>query len=133
MPIEIVQISDDEALQLLSKKESHFLDFKSKEIEPSKLSRTASAFANAEGGEIFVGVREVNQHFSWSGFATQEDANSIIQVLEPLFPLGDDFQYEFFACETRKGLVLHISAKKTQRVIEATGDGFSGYPLGPRW
>ncbi|MBB4707899.1 hypothetical protein XarbCFBP8130_19370 [Xanthomonas arboricola] len=123
MPIEIIEISNDEALLLLSKKESHFLDFKSKEIEPAKLSKTVSAFANAEGGEIFVGIREANQHFSWAGFNVPEDANPIIQVFEPLFPLGDDFQYEFLSNENRHGIILHISVKKTQRVVEAT-DGF---------
>lgn len=123
MPIEVLEISNDEALLLLSKKESHFLDFKSKEIEPAKLSKTVSAFANAEGGEIFVGIRETNQRFSWAGFNVQEDANPIIQVFEPLFPLGDDFQYEFLTSGNRNGLVLHVSVKKTQRIVEAT-DGF---------
>lgn len=123
MPIEVLEISNDDALLFLSKKESHFLDFKSKEIEPAKLSKTVSALANAEGGEVFVGVRETNQRFSWAGFEVQEDANPIIQVFEPLFPLGDDFQYEFLSSGAHHGLVLHISVKKTKRIVEAT-DGF---------
>lgn len=123
MPIHVLAITNEEAQQLLQESENHFLDFKSKEIEPSKLSKTVSALSNAEGGEVFVGIRENNRNFSWQGFEHQQDANNIIQVLEPLFPLGDDFQYEFLSCANKNGLVLHISTKKTQRVTEAS-DGF---------
>lgn len=123
MPITVLSICNEEAAQLLMQTESHFLDFKAKEIEPSKLSRTVSALANAEGGEVFVGIRENNGTFSWRGFDDQEQANPIIRVLESLFPLGDEFQYEFLASPPKTGLVLHISVKKTQRVFVAC-DGF---------
>lgn len=49
-------ISLDEATKLLGEDESHFLDFKSKDISGKTLQKTVVAFANADGGDILVGV-----------------------------------------------------------------------------
>jgi ATP-dependent DNA helicase RecG len=38
--------------------EGHFTDVKAKEIAPAKLTKTIVAFANAEGGEIYVGIKD---------------------------------------------------------------------------
>jgi ATP-dependent DNA helicase RecG len=43
-------ISLDEAINLLGEDESHFLDFKSKDISGKALQKTVVAFANADGG-----------------------------------------------------------------------------------
>ncbi len=56
--IETVKLIDAEVQKLLACSEGHFLDLKSREIKPSKLSRSMSAFANAEGGELFIGIIE---------------------------------------------------------------------------
>ena len=55
MPIYVNQITDKQLQEVLSYTESHFLDIKAKEIKPSKLTKTISAFANADGGEVYVG------------------------------------------------------------------------------
>jgi hypothetical protein len=52
--VKIFQIQNDEADKILALEESHFSDLKSKRISPSKLSRTISAMANADGGEILA-------------------------------------------------------------------------------
>jgi ATP-dependent DNA helicase RecG len=49
--VEMTRLSDTEVQKLLACSEGHFLDLKSRDIKPYKLSRTISAFANAEGGE----------------------------------------------------------------------------------
>lgn len=49
---------------ILSLEEGHFHDLKAIEIRPSKLSESVSAFANAGGGEIYVGVREEKRRTS---------------------------------------------------------------------
>jgi ATP-dependent DNA helicase RecG len=50
----------------------HFDDIKAKEIKPSKLSGSISAFANASGGETYARVREERQGAikirKWNGF-----------------------------------------------------------------
>lgn len=80
---------------LLLSAEGHFLDFKDRKLPPAKLSRSVSAFANADGGEIYVGISEMNGRFTWTGFETVEYANGHLQMLEKLFPLGQFFQYDF--------------------------------------
>ena len=45
-------ISLEEASKIIADEESHFLDFKSKDISGSKLQKSVVAFANADGGEI---------------------------------------------------------------------------------
>jgi ATP-dependent DNA helicase RecG len=109
---------------ILSIEESHFFDLKGIAITPAKLTRTVSAFANAEGGEIYVGVDEdlsLNLR-SWKGFQRIEDANAFIQTLEAMAPLGDDISCTFIRSDFREGLVLKIDVKKTAD-IKSASDG----------
>jgi ATP-dependent DNA helicase RecG len=88
--INVVKITDGEKNKVLELEENHFCDLKRIEIQPAKLTRSISAFANAEGGELFIGIDEdrANNVRLWRGFAKLEDANGIIQTREELFPLG---------------------------------------------
>ena len=125
MAISLVPVSRDEVSRILDLDESHFIDVKSSAIAPSKLTRTLSAFANADGGELFIGVEE-NKHArkkTWQGFPSQEDANGHIQIFDKLFPLGEDFSYEFLVPpQPKNGLVLHVTVQKT-REIKIASDG----------
>jgi ATP-dependent DNA helicase RecG len=123
MAILTVQIAEADANRLLAQAEGHFLDFKAKEISPAKLTQSISAFSNAEGGELYVGIDETAAGFVWNGIGDEEDANPFILIFEQLFPLGDEFHYEFLTCTTKPGLVLHVLAKKTARIMLAH-DGF---------
>jgi len=81
MPIPVNELSDKQLLEVLSYTEGHFLDLKAKEITPSKLTKAISAFANADGGELYVGIAEnVTLPFphKWEGFGKPEDANAHI-------------------------------------------------------
>lgn len=124
MPINTLAISDHKATALLEQEEGHFLDFKAKEIAPAKLTQTISALANAEGGDIYIGVSEGANGFTWDGFENAEAANPFVLVFEKLFPLGDDFSYELLSCPNRPGLILHVSARRTARVMLAS-DGYA--------
>jgi ATP-dependent DNA helicase RecG len=101
MPVTIEQISDAQAQKIALVGEGEFADAKAIEIEPSKLTRTISAFANNDGGDLYVGIEEIGppKRRNWRGFADIEAANAHLQVFEQLFPLGTDFQYEFLRCE----------------------------------
>lgn len=115
MAIEILSISDTQAKYILDLDEGHFADFKSLDIAPSKLTKAASAFANADGGELFIGIDEDRDtgERSWRGFPNVEAANGHIQPFEALFPLGQDFHYEFLKAASYHGLVLKITIAKT--------------------
>jgi ATP-dependent DNA helicase RecG len=97
LAIEITGISDAQFAELLARGESHFLDFKAKEVSPAKLTKSLSAFANADGGELFIGVLNSGSPTKrWSGFVDPEAANGHIQGFEEFFRLGVTSSISFF-------------------------------------
>ena len=120
MPIETIAVDEDQVLRILALREGHFSDMKAKQVSPSKLTKALSAFANADGGELYVGIDEDDGVFSWSGFADEEAANGHLQAFEQLFPLGDGFKYEFIASESRSGLVLHVLVLRSASIRKAS-------------
>jgi ATP-dependent DNA helicase RecG len=101
VPISLEQISKEQADTVILTKEGQFADVKAIEIAPAKLTKTISAFANSDGGDLYVGIDEVGPEKArrWRGFQDQEAANGHLQIFEKLFPLGTDFQYEFLRCQ----------------------------------
>ncbi len=74
------EISGPQRDIVLALPEGHFHDLKSKDIAPTKLTRTIAAFANASGGEIYVGIDELTgpagaKIRKWRGFVDPEEAN----------------------------------------------------------
>lgn len=118
--IDIVKISEAEKNKLLSIDEGHFSDIKAIEISPGKITKALAAFANAEGGELFIGIDDNPRE--WRGFINVEAANACIQVFDEFFPLGNDFQYAFLSNEDSNGLVLKVQISKT-RDLKKASDG----------
>lgn len=127
MPIHVSEITDKQLLEVLSYTEGHFLDLKAKNIKPSKLTKTISAFANADGGELYIGIAEnvtLPYPHKWQGFAKPEEANAHIQVFENLFPLGDDYSYTFLSHPKQSGVILQVAVRKTKSIVVAN-DGIA--------
>jgi hypothetical protein len=124
MPISSISISDGQSQLILEMEESHFLDLKSIDIAPSKLSRTISALSNASGGELYVGIDEVIEHDQkkryWRGFSDTEAANAHLQVFDRLFPLGQYYSYLFLSSSVGPGLVLQVSVNKTREITKGS-------------
>ncbi|MCX7558681.1 putative DNA binding domain-containing protein [Sulfitobacter sp. F26204] len=120
----MTNITSVERDRLVLLHEGHFFDFKSKEISPASLSKTISAFANSSGGEVLIGVDEVEGlsggERQWNGFVEPEQANGIFQVLHDLDPVGSNFVAQFLSAEGAKGFVLHLMVEKTQSVVRST-------------
>lgn len=116
-----VPISADDAAKILSRPEGHFMDFKAIEIAPAKLTRAISAFANADGGELFVGVDEAQGRMSWRGFGDEEDANGLVQAIDQVLPIGAECRVEFLAAEGLPGVVVHIEVSKTRQIVSTAG------------
>jgi ATP-dependent DNA helicase RecG len=68
--VEVADIDSTEVARILSLEEDHFCDLKAIEIAPSKLTRTLSAFANAAGGDLYIGIDEDTSRRArkWRGF-----------------------------------------------------------------
>ena len=121
MAYEVKKIAPLQTIRLLASKEGQYLDFKAIEVAPGKLTKHLSAFANSDGGEMFIGFDDEKENgFVWRGFAREEDANGHVQALENFFPLGQDFTYDFVESTEQQGLLLHITVRKTKDVRLST-------------
>jgi ATP-dependent DNA helicase RecG len=116
--ISTFRLTLQESTKILLLEEGHFMDLKSKDVSPAKLTKSLSAFANAEGGELFVGIDEdVRQRKrTWRGFERIEDANGFIQCFETLFPLGSECNFGFLESPIGSGSVLKVEIRKSMDV-----------------
>ena len=118
-------LNAEQAQSLISQPESHFLDFKSKRIQPGKATQTISSFANADGGELFIGIEDAKVAGErWSGFSDQEAANAHIALLSSLYPEGDSFLYTFLTADNCDGIVIKIEILKNRRVWPDSSSDF---------
>ena len=115
-------LSEKDLIPLFSIEENYFNDFKAKDIEGKKLSKTISAFANASGGDIYLGIREDNDTKTkhWEGFKAIEDANGFIQMISNLLVLANNYDIIFLKHPVLKTYVLQIIVFKTQSIIYCT-------------
>lgn len=125
-PMEIISIQKDDIETLLALNEDHFNDVKSKRIAPAKLQETFVAFANSDGGDLYVGIEDKSTKGERiAGFAEQEEANAIIAtLLEETLPAVENVFVEFLDTNG-KGLILHFAIPKSPKVhYTASGDCF---------
>jgi ATP-dependent DNA helicase RecG len=124
--MDVIKINEDEVNRLLGLNEDHFNDQKSKRIGPAKLQETFVAFANSDGGDLYIGVEDKETKGERIiGFAEQEEANAIIAtLLEETKPAVENVFLEFLQVDG-KGLILHIGIPKSPKVhYAASGDCF---------
>ncbi|AQP44810.1 ATP-binding protein [Tessaracoccus flavus] len=117
--MEITELTKEQVVSICATPEDHFHDCKSIRISPAKLTKAMSAFANADGGELIVGVEDDG---AWGGFPTVEGANGHLQAMESLFPYGSEYSYEFFEHPTLGTFVLRVIIQKA-RQIKVASDG----------
>ncbi len=115
-----------EEVSLLNLEEDHFNDLKSKGILPRKLQETFVAFANADGGDLWVGIEDsVVEGERIDGFVKKEDANDILHtLLEESNPAVENVEVEYIDFGS-KGYILHLSIPKSPKVhYTSAGDCF---------
>jgi len=124
MAFDIKLITLEQANRIIKYEEGQYGDVKAIEKKPSSLSEDISAFANADGGDLYIGIDEVEvsgvKTRSWRGFAVPEDANAHVQVFDSLFPTGEEFQFDFLRCDGLPGVVLHATVNKSRGVTLAS-------------
>jgi ATP-dependent DNA helicase RecG len=119
-------ITPAQAERLIDFEEGQFGDVKAVEARPSKLTEDISAFANADGGELYIGIdgedETTGRKRAWRGFDNPEKANAHLQVFDERYPAGEDFHYEFLQCEGSPGILLHVIVAKTRGVVLASNN-----------
>ncbi|WP_330960965.1 ATP-binding protein [Photobacterium sp. 53610] len=118
----IYEINREQAEKIINVEENYLNDVKAKEIKPSKLSETVSAFSNAGGGDIYIGISEngTDKQRAWEGFQDVEEANDIAQILFQAHSFGNHLIFEFLKCDDFSGYVLHITVKKVKEIVRST-------------
>jgi ATP-dependent DNA helicase RecG len=115
---------NNEEERLLSVDEGHFADFKSKRINPAKLQQSFVAFANSDGGELFIGIEDKSVSGERIvGFENQEECNGILPtLLEETDPAVENVDVELIDFGA-KGLVLRLFIPKSPKVhYTSSGD-----------
>lgn len=113
----VITINGKEEAILLAKEEDHFLDFKSVRITPASIQKHFVAFANTDGGELYIGIEDKKAKGDRIiGFKNQEEANSLIQLLlTDTKPSIEGVEIEFIRFGIR-GYVLHVTVPKSPQV-----------------
>ncbi|GCL74644.1 hypothetical protein PN4B1_46140 [Paenibacillus naphthalenovorans] len=118
-------IKAEEALIYCKKMESYFFDRKAFGIQPRQIEKHAVAFANADGGELVIGIADDSEEADpinrWKGAKNYEDFNDYIQCLVRLNP-SVNFRYTFLKCEDREGIVLLLNIEKGNQVHKTSDD-----------
>jgi ATP-dependent DNA helicase RecG len=112
-------VSENDKLNLAKRQESHFFDRKAKEIDGKKIQKISVAFANSDGGDFIIGVKddkdEPNPLKRWSGSDNKEYFNKVFQnILEikPTIPYTAIFLYDPISCT----YTLVITIEKSEKV-----------------
>lgn len=117
-------IYSKDALALLNRPEDHFFDRKALNVKPAKIQKAAVAFANADGGEIAIGIDDeidsTTPEKSWNGATKIEDFNPILQALSEVTPTLPH-SFEFLTSVGLPGYVMVIDIQKSSQV-HATAD-----------
>lgn len=116
-----IDVAIEESIDLAIRQEGDFFDRKSEKIKPSKMEKTAVAFANSDGGELIIGIldekEEVNVENRWSGLSSIEDFNPFLQCMfnsNPPIP----FKHQFLKRQGDQNYVLRMFIEKSTEVCQ---------------
>lgn len=136
-----VKITKEDALNISHRDEGHFFDRKSLAISGQKLQKIGVAFANADGGEVVVGIKddreEPDPQLRWCGANKEEDFNGHLQALFEVQPTLN-LTNEVLFCEGKPGYVLRVNVDKSPQVHKTPGNkvyqryGAQSLPLDPQ-
>ena len=121
--MQVREVSTADALTLSTDPEGHFYDRKAAQIKGAKLQKIVCAFANADGGDVYIGIAddkdEPDPTKRWNGAPNMEEFNQLIQSLMELSP-SPPMTMEFLKSSLSSNYVLHIQVDKSQSVHQTT-------------
>ena len=112
------ELTEKEILDFSDRDESHFYDNKAFEIKGDKIQKIAVAFANSDGGEFIIGIKdkkdEPDKTKRFQGIDDMEAFNFVFQNLTTLSPTIPH-NYEFLVNKNGK-YALRIIIEKSDSV-----------------
>lgn len=111
---------------MISNPENKYFDCKSAKIKPSDLAKTISAFANAEGGTIVIGISDNPRLLEGINFFGEEKINCFLSAPQEYCKPMPQYDEEFLDIINEKGdpdrlLLLHIKVSIDQ-IIRTSND-----------
>lgn len=117
---QVIELDAISVRTLLEKEEDQFCDFKDKS-NVAKCTKTISAFANADGGDLYIGIRDKAEAARLSNlFVNQEEANGCIQSIYEQFSDGIEYIFMEYLLFPNSGLCLHVIVQKTPFVVSSS-------------
>lgn len=112
------RVSDTEILDFCSREESHFYDNKAYGLSGAKVQKVAVAFANADGGEFIIGIKDHSEEADvakrWQGLDNKEIFNAVFQNLLEITPsIPHDVE---FLVDTNGKYALRVMIEKSESV-----------------
>jgi len=109
----------DEALVLICRPEGHFFDKKSAKVSGASLQKLVVALANADGGDVLIGIEDDKVNESpekrWQGLDSIEEFNGHLQALHEIVPQVPA-SIEFLVAKDLPGFVLSMKIDKSPQV-----------------
>ena len=123
--MQVREVSKVDALALSAQPEGHFYDRKAHQIKGAKLQKIVCAFANADGGDVYVGIAddkdEADPKKRWAGASSMEEYNQLIQSTLEVSP-SPPIIMEFLKSPLSENYILHIQVDKSQSVHQTSGE-----------
>jgi ATP-dependent DNA helicase RecG len=123
---EIRKISEEEAVGFLNEEEDHFFDVTRKEYTGEVVQKKCVAFANADGGDLLIGIHDRKdknlpggKFERWNGFKIQEDSNNVVtDIAKNISPNIQNIGLEFLEISGHEdlGKVLKVTIEKSTDV-----------------
>ena len=108
MSIEVSVVSQGESQRIEAVEEGQFSEVKSVLIKPADLSKTISAFANSDGGDLYIGIDEV-------GHARDRKSGTALRIRRPLTDT-----YNAFTRSSRSAGTFNTSSYAASRNRESS-------------
>jgi ATP-dependent DNA helicase RecG len=116
--MKIREITNEEIIEIAKRDESHFYDNKAFAISGKGIQKIAVAFANADGGEFIIGIKDKKEEsielYRWEGIDDIERFNPIFQNLNEISPTIPHI-FEFLK-DGNNTYALRISIEKSDSV-----------------
>lgn len=113
----------NDVLQLSNRQESHFYDRKAKAIDGKKIQKIATAFANADGGDFIIGIKddkdEADPSKRWDGEINKEEFNKVFQNIMEIKP-SIPYTATFLLNSVSNSYGLQITVEKSEKVHQTS-------------
>lgn len=114
---------------IINEFENKFFDRKSSKVKASDLAPIISAFANAEGGTIVIGIAEKTREIEGIDSIGQDAINNLITAPKDMCVPMPQYKEEFLKVVNNKGendriLLLHIEPSPEQVIRTSNGSTF---------